>query len=226
MSWTFTGLPPERAARLSEPFAFSTLVDELRTAAITCKRETGRMKETSGRWRPSFSLHVSGSTFDRFYNSPFGYRGQFWQSAELGIRQNRFLLDGLLGALVRAIDESNDRELIGRRASIVSSLQHPAAKVWIASEPQALDFVVEIAAERWVAAAANAWERYESGALLANDVIDRIAGVRAPEATVLEVKGAWINRDGEPVGASSGKDPRDRAQQIYDYGFNWDTRRP
>jgi hypothetical protein len=223
MTWTFADLPAARVAHLTEPFAFSTLLEELQPAAISCKREFGNLKETSGRWRPSFSLHVSASTFDRFYNSPFGYRGQFWQSAELGIRQNRFLLDGLLAALVRAVNESNDRELMARRASIVTSLQQPAAKIWILNEPQALNFVVEIEAERWVAAATSDWERYQSGALSPNDVIDRIAGVRAPEGTVLEVKGAWIDRDGEPVGASPGKDPWERARQIYAYGFNWTT---
>jgi hypothetical protein len=113
--------------------------------------------------------------------------------------------------------------LIGRRASIVSSLQHPAAKIWILNEPQALNFVVEIEAERWVAAATRDWERYQSGTLSANDVIDRIAGVRAPEGTVLEAKSAWMTRDGEVVGASPGKDPWERAKQIYGYGFTWDT---
>ena len=215
--WRFDNISETRRIELSRPFAFSTLVRQVRLEAhnVRFEREKGR-HEAKGSWRPVFRFDVGGSTFDNFFNSSFGYRGQYLNDIERGRICNHLLVSELIATLVPAVEEENKA-----LDQVLASLTSPHAKAWIEEDqhsPRTPDLLVQIRVPEWEAAAREVRKRLDqSDPTVTPKEVDRIFGVRAPEGRTLKVLGAWISSTGTLSIVSS---KLRRAEEIQAYGVS------
>ena len=179
--WEFTGEVDEaRAARLHSWTDFRPIVLALKVVVSvdTFWWEPYRDANLKGCNRASFTLKVPSPLYDAFFNSPNGYRGQYARASGLGEAANRLLLDELEDLLLggqfnRPLDATPDR--------IRLSLRGTDAKVWIVE-----DEVEDQLAADHPAISYAPWER---------NTLDG-QGLRAPVGSLLEVKGAWLDSEG------------------------------
>ena len=146
------------------------------------------------------------SLFDLFFNSKNGLRGQYFLSADTGIKKNGLFIQSLTPALL----SSNTVTAVPNQR-IVRSLSAGSAKAWLAEyekhqrgcdkctgewgSPQ--DKVAEILNGRW--------ENYRPHPYY---------GRKAPYLTKIRIFGAFLNERGEEF------DPKpNRAQEIHDSGW-------
>lgn len=213
--WQVQGVCSKRQSALCEPFEFESLVQLLQAEAcnVNYKKEKGSF-EAKGCWRPVFNFEVKEQTFDWFFNSPYGYRGQFLVSASDGREANSQVISALSKTLVRLADKKLslvDLELVEK------SLLSPHAKIWIDEGcyiPSQPELLLEVLVPEWEAAATTMRKRLDQKETLTNKETDRIYGVRAPLGTKLEVKGAWVG----PLEVVSSK--LTRAEDIKAYGIS------
>ncbi len=213
--WPLGDLSTERRELLTAKFGFCDLIEdivrEMRTVRIEKEKGT---HEAKGSWRPVFRLDVSATTFDRFFNSPYGYRAQYLVNPENGRDKNASLLAALVDKLVLSL--SQDNQIVDQ---VRRSLLSPHAKVWIEEDRQnPRHLVIEIAVPQWVAAAKEAHKKLmDHDSSITQKEVDRIYGVRAPQGTTLKVMGAWVATNGElKVVASKLR----RAEEIRAYGIS------
>jgi hypothetical protein len=206
--WNFTdSVTAARQDRLRAAPPFERIVamvnDELRSLRVDIKRHS---KDLGWR-RVIFNFAVETTTADLFFNSPRGYRGKFCDGRHEGERANRHVLGALEDKLIAAFGNERDG-LSGDE--VRKSLTCATAKVWVNEcglpfDKWRRDLVIEINHPPWVKAAAGS--RWGLGRW----------GVRAPERKWLEVKGAWIGKDGL---LHEGKSPKERAQDIRTMGWS------
>lgn len=223
--WEFSEalISKERRDYLYAEIAFAQVVEAIwDEMAITnfhvCRADNLHLK---GCKRPVFRFEVKPRTFDLFYNSPWGYRGQYCLSVENGSAQNRFLLDSIMEKLIRHA-QSNARQSSLSVEAIRISLQKKSAKVCIYEKGQinTKDYTLreEILNSVWVInarearAALNAKRNPEP-----KEKMNAILGVRAPEGRIVDVKGAWINKEGRE---QIDEYKKHRSDHIRDYGFS------
>ena len=188
-----------RAQRLLSLSAFSEVIELIAKAQVvefTWEPFTGAT--LTGCSRASFLLRVSLTTYDAFFNSPAGYRGQYALSVSEGEAANRRLLTGLEPRLLSFVTSRN--ELFP--SSVSASLRAAEAKVWI-YEPE----VESQLGEEHPAILYTPWaDSSETG-----------VGLLAPMGTSLEVKGGWLDRQGQerrnPVKAN-------RSNEIHELGYS------
>jgi hypothetical protein len=123
-------------------------------------------------------LSVEPTAYDAFFNSPKGYRAQYAISPKTGETANRRLLDALEPALMRKAATQNSAP----SSRVLKSLRCVDAKVWIDElevEDQLSDPNPAIAYDAW---------QFDS---------PDGQGLRAPVGTRLEVKGGWLDAQGE-----------------------------
>ena len=181
---------------LLAPFDFDSLVDAIQREAQNIRFEKDKgTHEAKGAWRPTFLLDVFESTFDRYFNSPYGYRGQYLSSLEKGLEKNSVLISALIPKLVESIREKH--EPIDQ---IRLSLSTEHAKIWIEEDqhnPRTPELIVQIKGPAWETAAKAVNDRLIRGDFtLTPKEIDRVYGVRAPVGTTLKIMGAWVDADG------------------------------
>jgi hypothetical protein len=215
--WDFEGINEARRELLMAPFQFDDLVAVIKSEVrnVRFKKET-RSHEAKGSWRPAFWFDVGMSTFDRFFNSPYGYRGQYFACPENGLRKNALLITSLIDVLLVAV--AGDPKVC---SEIHRSLTSTHAKIWIEEsqhDPRTPDLIVEIRVAEWERFARAIRERLDAGdsSLTAKEV-DRIYGARAPVGTTLKVMGAWVAQNGE-LNAVPLK--LHRAEEIKAYGLS------
>jgi len=148
--------------------------------------------------RASFLLRVSEATYDAFFNSPAGYRGQFAASAATGEAANRKLLVRLEAQLLAYAENHSPVA----QSLIRNSLRAAQAKLWI--------YEAEVAAQLGSTAPAIAYAQWEQAS-------ESGVGLLAPVGTLLEVKGAWLAPNGEGR-LNPGKSGR--SEDIHQTGFS------
>jgi hypothetical protein len=167
-----------RVQRLISLSAFSEVVELVSDAQVVeFTWETFEGKALSGCNRASFLLKVLPETYDAFFNSPAGYRGQYALSPTDGEVANRQLLTHLEPKLLSFATERNDVP----SSAILASLRAAEAKLWIDESEvgyQLGEVNPAILYAPWV-------ESSESG-----------VGLLAPVGTCLEVKGGWLDSQG------------------------------
>jgi hypothetical protein len=215
--WRPEGISPERRASLLEPFEFGTLIDDMYSELRNVRFAKDRgSHEARGSWRPVIRFDVGEQTFDRFFNSPYGYRGQFLISPTVGVEANSRVLAALAEPLVRL---ANLAPSLAEEASRSLLSQH--AKIWIEEDQytrSSLDLIIEILVPNWVTAAIAIRKRLDQhDSSLTNKEIDRIFGVRAPTGNTLKVMGAWIGSNGSLTVVPS---KLSRAEEINRYGIS------
>ena len=215
--WDFASISAERRELLVAPFDFEDLVTTIAHEArnFRFKKEKGT-HEAKGSWRAIFWFDVSDATFDRFFNSPYGYRAQYVADPQNGREKNAILIEALIDLLTRSVH--GDAEFLRQ---IRLSLASPHAKIWIEEDqhsPRMPELIIEICMPEWVAAAKSIHERLTAGdSNLTTKEVDRIFGVRAPVGTTLKVMGAWVAPNGE-LGLVASK--LRRAEDIKAYGVS------
>jgi hypothetical protein len=162
--------------------------------------------------RAAFRLQVRPEDYDAFFNSPVGYRAQYCITVEQGQRCNRQLIDALTP---KCLVFAKGKEPADFPESLVAaSLAGNDAKVWIEEKALAGLEGTHIQYAPWLAKAAAV----STGSFA--EMAERSkaeAGILAPFGTHLELKGAWIWRDGTDC-----PDPKkqSRGDEIHNYGFS------
>lgn len=223
MAWSYTeGVNPKRQATLLAAPSFQSIIDrvldEMEITSFDVVR--GKIGEVKGCTRPEFSLVVCPDTFDLFFNSPQGYRGQYHKSVKAGQRVNAKLVTAMADKLTAYASHKTTHHSTSTER-IRASLAADSAKIWINEEgPRAqrpddiINLVVDLAVEPWLSTAkAYVAARAKYPDPNGEKAVD---GVKAPEGTILEVKGAFIDQYGQERVAEN---KTDRARQIYLYGF-------
>lgn len=217
--------PFERLAYLIKETTFPNIVGSIVTESskrVTLEkidRPGNRMLKGSS--RPVFTLEVKPRTLDLFYNSPWGYRGQYCVSAENGLCCNRLLLDALMDSLLSCL-RADSRVTPSDFDLACQSLRLPSAKTWIRENgqinPRDYTLTEEVLHPPWLACAREA--RAELDANRNPTPIDKlngIVGVRAAYGSFLDVKGGWISDNGTEL---IDEYKKHRAEHIRDYGFS------
>ena len=212
-TWSFCGVSESRGACLLSAFEFSELAVRL---GVEARRLSFKVKrgdhEAKGCWRPEFTAGVSGDAFDLFFNSPYGYRGQFLTSVADGHAANALTVKALAPSLLRDLTEPSSMV-----DQISASLDSDFAKVWIDETQHAPSdpvLIIEVRVPTWEMAARAVSERLNThDSTLTPKEIERVFGVRAPCGTVLRIMGAWVRPDGSffvvPSKQRRGEDIRD-----------------
>ena len=91
--WIVDNVSENRRRSLAEPFEFATLIQRMRSEVRNvCYKKDRGVHEAKGSWRPIIWFDVEDETFDHFFNSPYGYRGQFLIDAAAGHEANNQVL--------------------------------------------------------------------------------------------------------------------------------------
>lgn len=165
--------------------------------------------------RAELKIVVSSDTCDAFFNSPAGYRAQYYIAPNLGISQNASLILSLLPRLLDYTKTHPEPKLT--LEEVKGSLLLPQAKIWIREVNDDVlfgdDLTVDLIVDRWVNHAKIAWNESSAN----EQRLKAVRGVLAPVDTILEIKGGWITPDG-----SERIDPEKirRAEDISEYGFS------
>lgn len=198
--WQFTDtVLSARATRLRSWLSFDDIVSQLLTSSIEgFWWEPFLSAELKGCHRASFTMKVSSTTYDAFFNSPVGYRAQYASSPTNGEAANRKLIDALGPLLLRASEGQTQVE----PSRLMASLRAFEAKIWIVETE-----VEDQLSDSRPAIAYPPWEF---------DCPDG-QGLRAPVGTMLEVKGGWLDSDGNECRNSR---KVHRSLQIFKAGFS------
>jgi hypothetical protein len=223
--WRFSqdAVTAERQRYLGEETDFSQIGEaiaqeiEITKFCVQNKPSNPMLKNCS---RPEFQFRVNSKTFDLFYNSPWGYRGQYCMGKENGLSKNNYLISLILDSLIGHAN-SNPTPKLGT-AEIERSLRMSTAKVWIAEDgqvdPKDLTLREELLHTVWLRNARKARSALDSNKTPdPEESQNAITGVRAPEGTLLDVKGAWVNIHGEERVVNY---KQYRAEHIANYGFS------
>lgn len=219
--WKFNGnfVSAQRRKYLDEEVDFDKIIrriyDEM--SSIEFKVERGISRELKNCRRPIFKFDVCTETFDLFFNSPWGYRGQYCIDIETGLDKNKSLLEKISEKLIGYGRKNSSKSLSAEQ--IERSLRCISAKIWICEKQINLNDVKlreEILNSTWLQNAHYARAELDRGNVRA-EKINAITGIRAPEGKTLDVKGAWITPCGdERVDIYK----TNRSEHIRDCGFS------
>lgn len=224
MEWSYTNrVSPERQKSLLAAPDFDgiarRIVEQMQIISFDIHR--GNRGEVKGCKRPEFALQVSEETFDLFYNSSRGYRGQYLRSPEDGERANSKLISMMSDRLIYYAKDTTIKHTLCAK-ELGRSLEAGSAKSWINEKGDRAQrgddirhLIVDLKVEPWVGTAKEyvaTPAKYPDP----NKEIKAVDGVKAPTGTVLEVKGAYFDENGNEHIA---EDKKDRSLQIHLYGF-------
>lgn len=216
MRWEFAIDLPNGAIRkpkLENAPAFkdicSSIFDNLR---VLCRHQC-KCDIADGFLRVEFCVSVEKDQFDQFFNSENGYRAAYFKSVDGGKRANSDLIQ-LLSPKLLSFEDANDVD--PRLASL--SIGKSSAKIWILEAAKGQSNCkycgdgcgwkfrnanslqhAEILNDRWeLSEAKSSWGR------------------KAPYFSLIQIKGAFVNSNGEEFLPS---DKADRAQEISCHGW-------
>ncbi len=203
-SWTFeSGFPDARCRALKAVPSFDAIIDLVANdmRAISVSDEDGYAPGMQGAVRPVLTFEAP-LAFDAFFNSPAGYRGQYWQDPDLGQAANSRIIRRLMDSLMAEIKTANRPRL--RTINVKSSLSAMSAKIWIHEDDFPVSPTRDLRVEPWASAA-------KRGVKLAK------SGVCAPAKGRIQVFGAFVDAYGHE------RVPHDKIRRRFDlheYGFS------
>jgi len=213
--WAYSNrVDPERQKLLLAAPDFeciaTSIADEMKI--IDFKICAGYRPEVKGCHRAEFKLRVEKTTFDLFFNSRFGYRGQYHQNPSDGESANAALISQICSKLIAHVEGHVDLTRIERSLMCIS------AKIWIneggiRKERADIALIEELLVEPWLSAA----RKFKSDPQSYCDEIKALDGIRAPTGSILEVKGGFIDASNHEHIA---EDKENRSQHIHLYGFS------
>jgi hypothetical protein len=221
--WAYAPSVPEQTRqRLCAMSNYELIVQAICRSAmrggVSYREESG--KQMVGRSRPKFLIEVDASLGDPFFSGPVGYRAAYAHDLQEGKKANRQILDELM--LVPTLRQQSSRT----PTWIEQSLKHSSAKVWIFQRgsqywhdpsPSPPEIIVPNWMASWNQAVAIGGECRRSREERPR-CCKAIRGVRLHgPVTKLEVIGAWMTADGQPVDPPANKLPR--SEDIWLTGF-------
>lgn len=211
--WDFTAaLSQERRERLLNVPSFDEIVGWIVAGTVdSFTAEERRRSPCQGCRRAFFTIRVSESYYDAFFNSPAGYRAQYCISIARGEEQNRRLIEAVTPMCLQFATGTPEH---GFPIEMVeASLRCTDAKAWIPERDRPDANEVHIDYGPWLAKAQAAKEGGPSDQAARSNAE---VGVLAPIGSHLEVKGGWL-----AAGGSEWRDPckARRGEEIRDYGY-------
>ena len=192
-----------RRSRLERIGSFDEVIARLQSAIrrVASRKKPGQDEGLTECWQPVFTLFIDGESFDSFFNAQCGYRAQYARDADLGLAANGRLMHELMDRLLE--QAASDSELAA--LPVQRSLEAASAKIWPMDDDLAFThFRRDLCVPQWVRAADRGNE-------------DAQMGLVAPEAAILEIKGALLDTYGHEVVPAS---KIQRRQQIHEHGFS------
>ena len=228
MAWQYTkNISPERIAYLDKEINFNDVINDIRREMVIIDYNIEESKCFNNCIRHGFILSITPKTYDIFFNSKYGYRGQYFLGMKEGKKANRNLIDALKDELIK-YTKQNPRN-VSENQRVENSLNMESAKIWIdqassdLNEKQYKDITPDSGIDNRV------W--HEFALKVAGDNkkhkssrhknysrrFKAVLGLRTPVGVKLEIKGAFLDSEGNEV---IGKGKYSRAKQIRYYGFS------
>lgn len=161
--------------------SFDEIIEQFESCSVApLYWEPATAPHLKGRSRASFELTVHPDLYDGFFNAPRGYRGQYARSEAVGEAANRKLIATLLPRLIAAAG-NHPAATDGR---VTRSLLGAQAKTWIVES----EVEEQLGAPR-PSIVYPTWEFHAPNG----------QGLRAPKGSRLEVKGTWLDPDGNEL---------------------------
>ena len=158
--------------------------------------------------RAVFCGVVASDMFDWFFNAATGYRGAFFESPDVGGRENRSIVDGLSSLLIAwAAPHGYSGEV--QRMQV--SLAKPSAKVWLAEYPG----LCTLCSGEWNSSYTP--ELRENSRWENSTHLHARWGTQAPQFTKIRVFGGFINAAHDDWLASH---KAERASHIWEHGWS------
>lgn len=180
------------------------LLEEATVVAV--KRERARQLRIYR--RVVLTLRVEPGVLDLFYNSPSGYRAQYYLSTELGARANRYAIDKLVAVLLVKAGHIKKRGLNWEWAK--QSLMDSDAKLW-PHQGLWLHWARlkdrNLFVDRWINTKSENEKERRKGAIWST--------LTPNEESLLEFKGGFILSGGESLGTFK----PNRALNIHELGY-------
>jgi hypothetical protein len=117
------------------PLPFDDIIERVANEMEVLCAHTQDCGDRAGYKRALYCVGVSAELFDVFFNSEFGYRGEYFHSPERGLASNRLILREVAPRLVA---HAQGHETIPGSEFATRSLLMASAKVWLAEEALAL----------------------------------------------------------------------------------------
>lgn len=224
MEWSFTGRVSEKRQELLQTAPkfeciIKRILGEMEPQSFSMVH--GEIGVVKGCVRPEFQLRVHEETFDLFFNSQNGYRGKFRVATYLGESTNATIISAMTDKLVNFASEHLTSCSV-KENDVLFSLSSSTAKIWIDEEGQRaqksndiLYFNADLLVELWYGTAL----KYISSPGEFPDInseIKSVDGIKAPQGTILTVKGGFIDiHDNECIPVAK----TNRSEQIHLFGF-------
>ena len=229
MTWKYTQIiSPERIAYLSEKIEFKKIIEAINREMIVVDYSIEESNCFNNCIRHSFIFSVTPKTYDIFFNSEYGYRGKYFLGTKEGKDANRELIAAIKEKLVNYANQNPSNKWMSTKQNVGSSLNKESAKIWIHQASSTLNdkqfkIIEDVAIENtyWYKFALKVKEDSKRKKNERHKNYTRrfkaILGLRAPVGVKLEIKGAFIDLEGNEV---IGKGKYSRAKQIRYYGFS------
>ncbi|HWR58982.1 MAG TPA: hypothetical protein VN328_08860 [Thermodesulfovibrionales bacterium] len=209
-----------RRSLLEKTLAFEDIISLIESDAQivgfdVCPGKHGHLKKCL---RPEFQLDVHMDTFDIFFNGAGGYRMQYLSDPDEGQKQNSHLLLHLSDKLLAYANGKHTKYSMSKER-IAQSLRCCSAKIWIGEGIVQFnhELIVHLTVSEWHRHALAAIEAYFSNRYPSPLAQEKaIWGIRAPQGTRLEIKGAFLDEDGYEVVPF---DKIERRFEIHYYGY-------
>jgi hypothetical protein len=194
--------------RLLDEMPYEEIVAHLEKEAIVVEHKRERARNSPLFFRAQVTLKVGASTVDRFHSSIGGYRAQFYDSVERGLRGNAYALARLVPLVLDRLDGLLKRTCPAEWFE--QSLSDPAAKVWIHQGSwwrHAKTGDRHLRVSRWLEQQSSPDPDRRAKA--------RWGALTPDEETRIDLKGAFLSLSGTPLGSLK----PDRALNINQLGF-------
>jgi hypothetical protein len=187
---------------------YEEIVAHLEKEAIVVVHKRERDRKSPLFFRAQVTPKAGASTVDRFHSSIGGYRAQFYDSVERGVRGNAYALARLVPLVLDRLDGHLKRTCPAEWFE--KSLSDPDAKVWIHQGPGGVT-------PRWVTVTFESRGGSNSSRLpIRTDGRKRDGRLSPPEEeTRIDLKGAFLSLSGAPSASLRA----DRALNINQLGF-------
>lgn len=199
-----------RQNRLLAVSSFYDVVDQIEKELTILCYHTQHCDDAYGYARSVFCIRVPEEVFDIFFNSPSGYRANYFSSPSLGLQQNHFLIQRLFLKLSLWAQQS----VGGYSADFAQkSMLSISSKAWLAECSME---ICDACKGEWSASSDGNAEISNSRWEQSSQPNSRY-GIKAPLHTKIRLFGAFLNNRGDEFIPAR---KRDRDKQIHDTGWS------
>lgn len=206
--WVIAGsIGSGRISRLRHAENFEAVVLRIMRGARVERLRREPAREDHSAFRLIVYIRVKAQILDQFFNSPVGYRAQYFASCILGERANRFVINELFSKVL--VEGKRGKGL--KEDFIRESLKHRACKVWLHQgrwlrQAKREDRVLLV--PRWQAECVSGDK--------ARQKLARWGSLAPAHETQLLVKGGFVGSNSR---VNIHKSPMTRSRELHELGF-------